>query len=133
MVSLSKNLKHNKEKQLVTCFTSLNSNDKETLLAFAEFLSNRDSFNNVDNNKQIRNQESDQMISLDPKQIDRPETESVINAIKRLTATYPMVEKENLLHTISDLMTTHMMQGKKAEKVIDELESLYFNEYERCR
>ena len=42
-----------------------------------------------------------------------------------------MVEKEQFLHTISDLMTRHMMQGKSSESVIDELENLFLNAYEK--
>lgn len=133
MIPTTDSLKQRKEKQLIRYYSSLNISDKETLLAFAEFLSSRDlneSFDNKDNNNKNINNDVNHIIPL---QIERPKNETVIKAIKRLTVTYPMVEKEKLLHSISDLITAHMMQGKKAEIVIDELEGLFFNEYESCK
>ena len=133
MIPTTDSLKQRKEKQLIRYYSSLNISDKETLLAFAEFLSSRDlneSFDDKDNNNKNINNDVNHIIPL---QIERPKNETVIKAIKRLTVTYPMVEKEKLLHSISDLITAHMMQGKKAEIVIDELEGLFFNEYESCK
>lgn len=125
MLPTSSSLKNRKEKQLLDYFSSLNSDNKENLLAFAEFLSKRSLLKDGD----------EKSIELSPKSepvsIKRPETESIIKAIKRLSATYPMVEKEQFLHTISDLMTRHMMQGKSSESVIDELENLFLNAYEK--
>ena len=125
MLPTSSSLKNRQEKQLIDYYSSLSSSDKDNLLAFAEFLSQRATSNNVD--KEL----IDRTTQSQPVAIQRPETESVIKAIKRLTATYPMVEKENLLHSISDLITAHMMQGKKAEIVIDELEDLFLNAFEK--
>ena len=125
MLPTSSSLKNRQEKQLIDYYSSLSSSDKDNLLAFAEFLSQRATSNNVDKELIERTTQSQ------PVAIKRPETESVIKAIKRLTATYPMVEKENLLHSISDLITAHMMQGKKAEIVIDELEDLFLNAFEK--
>lgn len=125
MLPTSSSLKNRQEKQLIDYYSSLSSSDKDNLLAFAEFLSQRVTLNNVD--KEL----IDRTTQSQPVAIKRPETESVIKAIKRLTATYPMVEKENLLHSISDLITAHMMQGKKAEIVIDELEDLFLNAFEK--
>lgn len=125
MLPTSSSLKNRQEKQLIDYYSSLSSSDKGNLLAFAEFLSQRVTLNNVD--KEL----IDRTTQSQPVAIKRPETESVIKAIKRLTATYPMVEKENLLHSISDLITAHMMQGKKAEIVIDELEDLFLNAFEK--
>ncbi len=125
MLPTSSSLKNRQEKQLIDYYSSLSSSDKDNLLAFAEFLSQRATSNNVDKKLIDRTTQSQ------PVAIKRPETESVIKAIKRLTATYPMVEKENLLHSISDLITAHMMQGKKAEIVIDELEDLFLNAFEK--
>jgi len=125
MFPTSSSLKNRQEKQLIVYFSSLNSSDKDKLLAFAEFLSQRVITNDVD--KEL----IDATLQSQLVAIQRPETESVIKAIKRLTTTYPMVEKEQLLHSISDLMTAHMMQGKKAEIVIDELEILFLSAYEK--
>jgi hypothetical protein len=110
------------ERQLVKIFKVLNSNNKATLLAFAEFLKTR----SIDN---VEDQGQQESVTI-PLDIERPGQESVIKAIKRLSATYPMVDKEKILHPISALMTAHMLQGKEAEKVIDELQILFLQEYE---
>jgi len=109
------------ERKLVKVFKSLNSADKETLIAFSEFLHSRSSsLNDIESTSEVPDK---------PLVIERPETESVVAAIKRLTATYPMVNKDDILHPISNLMTSHIMQGKKAKDVIDELEQLFDDEY----
>lgn len=114
------------ERLLVKLFKSLDSANKESLLSYAEFLQLRAS----DTEEVAENQNELISESLD---IPRPEQESVIKAIKRLTANYPMVNKENILHPISGLMTSHMLQGKSAEKVIDELEELFAKEYDNYK
>lgn len=109
-----------KERKLVKLFKSLDDNNKESLLAFAEFLGSRLGIDNSDVELEI---------SVEPLDIERPEKESVVKAIKRLTATYPMVDKESILHPISGFMSSHIMQGRKAEDVIDDLEALFLKEY----
>ena len=109
------------ERKLVKFFKSLDSTNKETLIAFAEFLQSRSTAND--------NIEKRLEAPIEPVVISRPETESVVAAIKRLTATYPMVNKEDILHPISNLMTSHIMQGKKAKDVIDKLEHLFEDEF----
>ena len=123
MLSSSSSLKNRQEKQLLDYFSSLDSENKTSLIAFAEFLSKRD----IDSSSEITNQYT----SSEPVPIKRPETESVIKAIKRLTKTYPMIEKEQFLHSISDLMTAHLIQGKDSVSVIDELEILFLNAYKK--
>lgn len=113
-----------KERKLVKLFKSLDDNNKESLLAFAEFLSSRLGIDNSDVELEI---------SVEPLDIERPEKESVVKAIKRLTATYPMVDKESILHPISGFMSSHIMQGRKAEDVIDDLEALFLKEYSNLK
>ena len=111
------------ERQLVKIFKSLDSANKDALIAFAEFLQIR----SMPDSSELQNK---QLLSTEPLDIPRPEKESVIKAIKRLSDTYPMVDKENILHPITDLMTAHMLQGKKANDVINELQEIFFKEYE---
>lgn len=108
------------ERKLIKLYKSLDASNKEAFLAFGEFLQSRAS--NLSTN------DSDDAVSK-PVDIPRPEEESVIKAIKRLSATYPMVDKENILHPISDLMTSHMISGRAAPDVIDDLQEVFFNEY----
>jgi hypothetical protein len=42
-----------------------------------------------------------------------------------------MLDKSDLLHEASELMTTHLMQGRPAAEVIDELEVVFRRHYER--
>ncbi len=66
-----------------------------------------------------------------PEPIPRPERESVVAAVKRLSATYPMVERGNLLNETSMLVTQHVMYGRNPMEVIDELEALFERHYRR--
>ena len=66
-----------------------------------------------------------------PLDIPRPNEETVVKAIKRLRATYPMLDARKLLNQTSDLMTQHIVQGREAGEVIEELEILFRAHYER--
>jgi hypothetical protein len=67
----------------------------------------------------------------EPLDIPRPASESVVAAIKRLRATYPMLDATQLLDETSRLMAEHVMRGRAAAEVIDELEILFRAHYER--
>jgi len=67
---------------------------------------------------------------LKPVAIARPEQETVIAAIKRLKQTYYMLDTENLLDETSSLMGQHILRGREALEVIDELQSLFEAKYE---
>ncbi len=89
-------------------------------MAFAQFLAGRATM-------QI---ESDPT-PLERVNLPRPKEESVVAAIKRLTATYPMLDRALLLTDASSLMTAHVMHGKSAELVIDELEAMFANYFQQ--
>jgi len=101
---------------LLQHFRSLSQESAETLLSFADFLSSREQQEPVNN--------------LEIKQIERPQEETVINAIRRLSETFPMLEKDRLFHETSGLMNQHMLQGRAAKDVIDELEQLFRQHYD---
>jgi len=63
--------------------------------------------------------------------IERPAEESVVAAIKRLSHTYPMLDRQALLHETSSFMMQHMMQGREAVEVIDEMEIYFLRQYEQ--
>ncbi len=88
---------------------------QEQLLEYAEFLSERYEVV-VDNGE--------------PVNIARPEKETVIAALKRLRETYPMLDQQNLLHETSGHLSDHMMQGKPASEVIDNLEQIFRQQYD---
>lgn len=108
------------EKKLVGLFRSLSGEQQQTVMAFVEFLASR-------------RETASPQLPAEPERIPRPEQESVVKAIKRLMATYPMLERGKLLHETSACMTRHVMHGRPAEEVIDELEIAFARHYERYR
>jgi len=66
-----------------------------------------------------------------PLDIPRPPKESVVKAIRRLSATYPMLDRSKVLNETSVLMTQHVIHGRSAVEVIDELEILFRRHYEK--
>ncbi len=115
-----------KERKLLSVFKSLNTEDQHTLLKFAEFLSS-----DV-NNKGSDSEDQEPKSELPtPQSIERPAKESVIKAIKRLNKTYPMADKSTVLDKTSSLMTEHLMKGREAVSVIDELEVVFKEAYEK--
>ena len=109
------------QRRLLDLHARLDTQARETLLAFAEFLASRS-----DESDPI-----DESAPLQPKVLERPERESVVKAIKRLSATYYMLERERLLDQTSSLMMAHVLQGRDAVSVIDELEVIFSEHYRR--
>ncbi len=67
---------------------------------------------------------------MEPIAISRPAQETVIAAIRRLAETYPMIDRSLVFSDTSALMTEHVMQGRPASEVIDELEALFSRLYQ---
>lgn len=93
-----------------------------TLLQFAEFLL-----------AQAPEQEAADAPLPEPKSIPRPAQESVIKAMRRLSETYFMLDRGPLLNETSALMAQHVMQGRSAREVIDELEAVFLAHYQKAR
>ena len=66
-----------------------------------------------------------------PQIIARPDNERVVDALKRLSASYPMLEKKKLLDKASTLVAQHVMFAKPAKEVIDEIEKLFVEAYDK--
>ena len=111
------------QKRLLRLFRQLDAAERRSLLDFAEFLAMREA------------QQATQPRAADPRpaNIPRPPTESVVAAIRRLSKTFPMLEGEALLHETSALMTAHVMQGRPAADVIDELEAVFLRHYRQVK
>lgn len=104
-------------KSLADIFEYLPQKDQQTLFEFAEFL-------------QSRAPEPEPQ-HIEPLGIPRPEEESVVGAIKRLKQNYPMLKQKELLHETSSHMMSHVMNGKPAMEVIDELERLFDEKFKQ--
>lgn len=111
------------QRRLLSLYDSLDAQDRDTLLAFAEFLNGRQT---------AADSGVEASISVHrPEPIERPANESVVKAIKRLSKAYYMLERECLLDQTSSLMMAHVLQGRDAVSVIDELEVVFSEHYER--
>jgi len=110
---------NNLEKKILLNFRHLSEQEQNTLLDFSEFLVNKNT-----NSKQAIEPEK-------PVQIPRPADESVVAAIKRLSKSYPMVNKSGVLDQAAQMMTEHMLNGKEAQIVINELEVLFSEKYQQ--
>ncbi len=109
------------QRKLLKLFKNLDGKDQAVLITFAEFLNNREGSSD---------KECEQETSLEPVLGERPEEETVVSAIKRLSASYHMLDTSVLLTETSSLMTAHLIHGRSASDVIDELEDLFSKEYQ---
>lgn len=111
--------KNGPEKRLQHLFNQLPDAEQRMLLEFAEFLASR--------------VPSEEETVQAPVPHTRPEKESVIRAVRRLSATYPMLDKARMLNQTSALVAQHVMQGRAAVEVIDELEAIFKDHYDRYK
>ena len=122
------------ERKLLKIFKSLSEENQQTLIKFAKFLADNDQGvegpEGSAQNEKSNNEDLASVVSP-PNLIERPTKESVIKAIKRLNKTYPMIDKSTLLDRTSGLMTEHLLKGRDAVSVIDELESMFELAYQQ--
>ncbi len=115
------------EARLLGVFRALTAPDRHALQAFAEFLALRGDAGVA----AIRRADDagDTGIAA-PQPEARPADESVVMAIKRLTRSYPMLDRRKLMGPTSLLMSQHALQGRAASEVIDELEIVFERHYQ---
>ena len=106
------------EHKLLNIFSDLDDNDQNSVMSFAQFLLEK------------ARQEGRLVVEEEPLVIPRPKEDRVVAAIKRLSAAFPMIKKDTMLNETASLMTAHMIQGRAAVEVIDELEVLFQVRYE---
>lgn len=102
---------------LADLFNALDEGRQESLFDFAEFLLSKGGA-------------SRQEIG-EPLDIPRGEDETVVGAIKRMKQTYPMIDSMEVFAVASNLMTDHMVRGRDAAEVIDEIEALFEDTYRK--
>ena len=106
----------NDREKLLEVFESLNDEKQASLIDYAEFLRSKGDLVT----KEVPAPES----------IERPKEETVVGAIKRLKLTYPMIESMSVFSAASDLMTDNMVSGRYAAEVIDDMQTLFEEEYQ---
>jgi hypothetical protein len=111
----------NNRKRLVTLYDGMDDSARASLLDFAEYLHQR----------AVASDEKAAISRHEPLDHPRPQNENVINAIKRLRASYFMLNTDQLLNETSALMAQFMMQGRDAVAVIDDLEAVFAKHYQK--
>lgn len=106
------------ERHLTQLYRGLDEASRLTLLRFAEFLSATGHEGGAGVLAQVP-------ALAEPDLIPRPPVESVVGAIKRLSLSYPMLDRRRMLDETSILMAAHVLNGRPARDVIDELEALF--------
>jgi hypothetical protein len=109
------------ERRLSRLYRSLGEADRHALMAFAEFLARAE-----------RPAPAPEP-PPEPTHQPRPEGETVIAAIRRLSSTYSMLDRGPMLHETSALMSAHVLQGRNAAEVINALEALFERQYQDYR
>jgi hypothetical protein len=102
-------------KALVDLFNALDEDRQASLFDYAEFLQSKGGAVKRDIGE--------------PVEIAKPDNETVVGAIKRLKQTYPMIDSMAVFAVASDLMADHMVKGRDAEEVINEIEALFETTY----
>ena len=104
------------EKKVLDLFGRLALEQQDKLITVAEFLNGN---------------ALDAAAASDPLAIPRPAGETVTMAIRRLTRTYPMLDRRKLMAEASQFMAQHALEGREAAAVIDELEAVFARHYQR--
>ena len=114
------------EQQLIRIFRRLDAADRATLYAFCEFLAQRGGAVVAPPPAPAAAEPGE---TPDPEPIERPASETVVGALKRLSRTYPMLDKSLMLSATSDLVAKHILQGTEAADAIDALEEIFREHY----
>ncbi len=109
------------EGELLRLFRKLGAEERRMLLRFGAFLATNGE------------REPEPIHPMEPQPLPRPPQETVVAAIKRLSQQYAMLDRSLILHETSGLMASHVLQGRPAEAVIDELEALFARHYAQYR
>lgn len=117
------------EQTLLDFYRSLSEQDAQALLRFAEFLASGAAPAEPGLQAPVEAPSNDEIPK--PTLRERPENEKVVDALKRLSASYPMLEKKKLLDKASALVTQHVMFKHPAELVINQLEDMFKKAYEQ--
>lgn len=104
-------------KALADLFKTLDYDRQQSLFDYAEFLQSKGGIVQQD--------------IAEPVDVPRAENESVVGAIKRLKQAYPMIDSMEVFAVASNLMTDHMVKGRDAEEVINEIEALFEDTYKK--
>ena len=113
---------------ILSVLEQLSAADKAAVHSFAEFLAQR-----AGRETQPQRAAPVPVAVPSPEAIPRPDNEKVVAAVKRLSKTYFMLDKTKMLGVTSDLVIQHIVQGRDAAEVIDELERVFETYYRELK
>lgn len=122
------------EQRLLAYLRQLSQQDAHTLLRFAAYLAGDQAADVTANAPVVQQIERDKPSPAEipqPQFIERPENERVVDALKRLSSVYPMLDKKKLLDKASTLVAQHVMFAKPSKETIDEIETLFAEAYDK--
>jgi hypothetical protein len=108
--------------RLMEIIENLTDEDRRAVVAFAEYLQSRNPM-----------RPETERVWQEPVVPVRAPDETVVGAIKRLAAAYPMLDRKALLGDVSDMMSQYLVHGRSVTAVIDDLEALYQRRYREAR
>jgi hypothetical protein len=115
--------------KIIGVLESLSAADQAAVISFAEFLLSR-----ATTVKAVPVSASAVAVEIpEPELGPRPQDEKVVAAVKRLSKAYYMLDKSKMLGVTSDLVTQHILQGRGAKEVIDELEQVFADHYRQLK
>jgi hypothetical protein len=115
--------------KIIGVLESLSAADQAAVISFAEFLLSR-----ATTVKAVPVSAPAVAVEIpEPELGPRPQDEKVVAAVKRLSKAYYMLDKSKMLGVTSDLVTQHILQGRGAKEVIDELEQVFADHYRQLK
>jgi hypothetical protein len=102
--------------ELLKINKELTTQNQQSLLSYAQFL--------------LSEQQPTSQPPQHPLTIPRPQTETVIGALKRLRKTYPMIDPDTVMDRTAELVTAHLIHGKPAADIIDQCEQVFLETYQ---
>ena len=110
---------------MLSVFEQLSAADRAAVRSFAEFL--------LHQARRAPATRAAPAVVPEPEPIPRPDNEKVVAAVKRLSKTYFMLDKTKMLAVTSELVIQHVVQGRDAAEVIDELERVFETHYRELK
>ncbi len=107
------------EKELLALWRAMDAAGRERLLDYARYLRSR--------------HPAPEPMAQTPQVAPAPPGETVVAAIKRLRAGYPMLDRARLLDETAALVAQHTLQGRDRAEVIAELEAVFARHFQRWR
>lgn len=105
------------DKVLLKILQQLPEEQRQSLVDYAEFLAQRYAIET-------------EPVAEHPLDIPRPDKESVVKAVRRLSKNYPMLDAKELFEKTSSFMMRNLMHGEDSAGLIDEMEIFFEGHYQ---